>query len=175
MIIGFVGFKQVGKSTASLHLVENYNFHRLNFKDGLVREMKQRFPDLLEEIAKMHLCTIDGLFEEKPPLMRALMQNFGTDVMRDIDPLYWVKQWIKALPENKNIVVDDVRFLNEAECVQSRGGIIIRLERDDIINGGSHESETQNLKIKHDHVIKVAKGDHEGLYRELDKIISQHD
>jgi len=47
MIIGFVGFKQVGKSTAAKYLEKKYGAKRVNMKDGLVAELRKNFPDLL--------------------------------------------------------------------------------------------------------------------------------
>jgi hypothetical protein len=184
IIIAFIGFKQVGKSTAAKYLKENYGYKSHNFKDSLVTEMKENFPDLLKEIQYdlwYTACTktddwdqaipsIDYLFNLKPPLMRALMQNYGTDVRRKGNKNYWVKQWRDSLPDKK-VVVDDVRFLNEAECVQANGGVLIRLVRPDIETGGEHKSETEQLHIKEDYTISAEKGDHEALYRELDKIM----
>lgn len=119
MIIALKGFKQVGKSTAASYLEEKYGFFRVNFKDALVAEIKQNFPDLLREIE-----------------------------------------------------VDDCRFLNEAASVKKYGGTIVELQRPDITSGGTHKSETEQLEIVADHVIECVVGDHEKLYKELDKIVS---
>ena len=91
MIIGLTGKKQNGKSTAAEHLSDKHNFVRINFKDALVAEIRERFPNLLEAIIEimdrtdydgMNPWTVDRLFKEKPPLMRALLQNYGTEVRR---------------------------------------------------------------------------------------------
>jgi hypothetical protein len=187
MIIGLVGFKQVGKSTAAKHLEENHRFIRHNMKDALVAEMKENLWEHMLEIGcaeadrKNFLIAEDDteetiiarLFEEKPPLFRTLMQNYGTDVRRKEDDNYWVVQWVEACFKKPRIVVDDVRFLNEAKAVTDMNGIIIRLTRPDIGTGGTHKSETEQLKITAHHTIECEPGDHITLYRELDKIISQ--
>lgn len=184
MIIGLVGFKQVGKSTAAKHL-EGRGFARINMKDALVAETKRNFPDLLEAIVDAEMantyvdgtCTsIDELFEKKPPLMRTLLQNYGTEVRRGDNDSYWTDQWKLAAENcnNSNIVVDDVRFLNEAEAVKEQGGIIIRLVRPDIATGGDHKSETEQLEIVADYTIECAGGDHEYLYEKLDEIMREH-
>ena len=102
MIIGFTGYKQSGKSTAAKYLEEKYNFTRINFKDALVQEIKDNFPDLLEEICLIYEefsfpkegdgvdFGIENMFQTKPPLMRALLQNYGTEVRRKDDQHYWV-------------------------------------------------------------------------------------
>lgn len=177
MIIGLVGFKQVGKSTAAKHL-EGRGFTRINMKDALVAEIKKNFPDLLNEYIEAYkavgdILTVDDLFEIKPPFMRALMQNYGTEVRRGDNDSYWTDQWKDAVENcsNSHIVVDDVRFLNEAEAVKEQGGIIIRLTRPDIATGGTHASETEQLQIIADHIIECKAGEHGTLYNALDEII----
>lgn len=175
MIIGLIGFKQVGKSTAAKFLEEKYGFVRHNMKDALVAEIKQNFPDLLEELAFIYDMTVDELFEMKPLAMRALLQNYGTEVRRGDDDNYWVLKWMAWLNtgkhENNMFVTDDVRFINEGKAVKNMGGILIRLTRPDITTGGTHPSETEQLEIEADYTIECQPGDHEHLYRELDAII----
>lgn len=170
MIIGLIGYKQVGKSTAAKYLANTYEFSRHNFKDGLVSEMKQNLPNTLDLLAKEHKTSVTELFDYKPPIMRALMQEYGTEVRRHDDPKYWVKKWINGIPENNNVVVDDVRFINEAKAVSYRGGVLVRLKRDDITDGGDHASEVEQDKIVADFTIICGKGQHDILYRKLDSI-----
>jgi hypothetical protein len=172
MIIGLIGFKQVGKSTAAKYLAE-HGFARINMKDALVAELRKNFPDLLRELSQAYHMDVDKLFENKPPAMRALMQNYGTEVRRSDKDSYWTDKWKEAASyEGDNIVVDDVRFINEAEAVRSRGGILIRLVRPDITSGGTHSSETEQLQIVADHTIECKPGEHETLYKSLDEIIA---
>lgn len=178
MIIGLIGFKQVGKSTAAKHL-ESRGFKRINMKDALVAELKQNFPDLIQAIIDImekeywegKPWTFERLVAEKPPLFRALMQNYGTEVRRRDNDNYWVGQWKTATYADNNIVCDDVRFTNEAEAVKERGGILVRLERPDVATGGTHQSETEQLSIVADYTITVEQGDFQKLYEELDRII----
>jgi hypothetical protein len=191
-IIGLVGFKQSGKSTAATHLEQKYGFVRHNFKDALVAEIKEKFPDLLREIENQYFrnrffaCDISlkngfDLFTTKPPLMRALMQNYGTEVRRKDDPDYWVKEWIDKLHYladmcgHEKFVTDDVRFLNEANAIKMGSGTIIRLVRTDITTGGDHKSETEQLEIVPDHTITVGPGEHDKLYTALDEILALHE
>ena len=195
MIIGLVGFKQSGKSTAAKYLEEKYGFVRHNFKDALIAELKQNFPDLLNAIANTtqeyikpedRVDITDLLFEMKPPLIRTLMQNYGTDVRRKDNPHYWTTAWMMGVAkhfeeEEYNIVVDDVRFMNEANTIRSFGSLlsvpyeqkIIRIMREDITTGGDHQSETEQLAIEADHTIQTAPGDFQGLYKALDDIMQK--
>ena len=194
-IIGLIGFKQVGKSTAAKYLEEKYGFVRHNMKDALVAEIKQNFPDLLTEILENEVVSIlengsykeweeveaggiERLFQTKPPLIRALLQNYGTEVRRRDDDNYWVVQWSRKIMDatlvsgyNDKFVTDDIRFLNEAKAVKDLDGILIRLTRPDIQTGGTHASETEQLEIVADYTIECKPGDHEHLYSELDRIV----
>lgn len=173
MIIGICGFRGTGKSETAKYLNEQYGFTRVNFKDGLVQEMKERLPDTLKAIGDMYQLTIDELFQIKPSVMRALMQNYGTEVRRQDDDAYWVNTWLRSVSElDSNVVVDDVRFHNEHEAVTSQGGILIRIKRSDITSGGQHKSETEQLEFDADFTIEVERGDIAGLHAQVDSIIN---
>lgn len=182
MLIGFTGLARSGKSTASQHLIER-GFIKVNFKDALVEELKKNFTPLLEEIVTYYVqheheaYTVDELFFVKPPLVRKLMQCYGTEVRRGDDFLYWIKQWAAKvdalLAEGKNVVVDDVRFLNEAWSIHGdRPGKVIRIERTDMPSTtDNHQSESEMASISADYTIRTDQGDLPGLYKQLDEVI----
>lgn len=172
----------VGKTTAADRLVEVYGFQKINMKDALMREMRDRLPRTLNEIVEimntlkwdgMDIWTVDKLFKIKPPLFRALMQEYGTEVRRADDPYHWTKKWARTASEcDKHVCVDDIRFLNEAECVKNAGGVLVRLQRFDIEGGGSHASEKEQELIKADYTISTEKGEFEDFYKKLDYVVS---
>ncbi len=181
MILGLTGKAGSGKTTVCSHLMENdARVVKINFKDCLVEEMKKNFPILLDWICRdrEHYevdgepWTVDRLFQEKPPLMRALMQEYGTEVRRGDDTDYWVKQWklkaIGAIADGKSVVVDDCRFLNEAEAIRELGGHIIKIQRTDITNTGTHQSEVEMEQIKVDGVVTVEMGEQQKLCEIVD-------
>ena len=170
MIIAFTGYAGTGKTTAANYLVEQHSFIRHNFKDALVAEMKENLDLVLTLLGTLYGMTIDELFANKPPIMRALMQSYGTEVRRKDDPDYWTNQWSATLPEGM-VVVDDVRFRNEAEAVKSMGGIIVRLTRPDIRNGGDQQSETEQRDIADDYIFETEVGKPEQIYAALDFIV----
>ena len=137
MLIGFTGKVGVGKTTIARMLVDEKFFIKLAFDTPLKRAMVEltgmdisHFTDpvLKEE-------EIRGLNGLTP---RILMQKFGTEFIRDmIDPDFWIWRMDKHLTQieqhnksRRHIVIDDVRFNNEAELVRKRGGLLIHLRRE---------------------------------------------
>jgi len=172
-LIGFVGKKGSGKTECADYLLSMYNYKKLNFKDSLVAELKKNFPKLLAIIANQQACDIEYLFEKKPLIIRALLQNYGTEVRRNDHPDYWVNEWSEALakiPEIISVAVDDVRFLNEAGAVVAEDGMLIRIDRPGPISNDTHASEIEMDKIEVSHVI-VNDGNINNLYNKLNKLI----
>lgn len=184
MVVGLCGYKGSGKSEVAKYIAENYRFKRVNFKDALVEEMKERLPNTLQAIVDdinqfypdlmgINDFTIDGLFRYKPPIMRALMQEYGTEVRRADNENYWADQWTTKVKELKgNIVTDDVRFFNELSALIELNGVLIRVVRDDITSGGEHQSEKEQEKFIEDFTIVAKKGDLAGVYKQVDQIIA---
>lgn len=180
MIYAFTGKKQSGKSTASKYLAEKLGATRINFKDALVAEIKERLPNLIQAICEiMERTEYDGnrpwtyerLVQDKPKLMRTLLQNYGTEVRRRDHEDYWVVQWLRQATKVKgDIVVDDIRFSNEAKAVTDLGGIVIRIEREGLVSSDTHASELEMNKILVDYTISVGTGDFAELYTQLDRI-----
>lgn len=181
MVIGICGFARSGKSTIADYLVKEHGFKKVGFKDALVADMKEKFPDLLQLLANMECMmrlkkkgeyTIDDLFNDKPSLMRALMQNYGTNVCRNRDPQCWVKAWNKTVRASKqNIVVDDVRFFNELSAVTEMDGILIRVKRPDIKSAGNHQSEKEQTLFIEDFLIEAWAGHTDDLYEQVEEVI----
>jgi hypothetical protein len=62
--------------------------------------------------------------------VRFALQTLGTEWGRNIMGAdFWVKQWEATLDGLPGAVADDVRFVNEAQAIMSRGGIVLRIER----------------------------------------------
>ena len=172
-LYAFVAPKQSGKSTACNYLIKKLSAKQVNFKDGLIAELKQNFPDLLTQLSIYYGVPVDDLFDSKPPLVRTLMQNYGTEVRRRDNPDYWVNRYRDSVSEmvDEIVVTDDVRFHNEAQAVKALGGTLIRLVRTDMVNTDTHQSEQEQSAIECDYIITCNGGDLEHLYAELDKIV----
>jgi dephospho-CoA kinase len=181
MIYAFIGLKGSGKTTACNYLKTKLEgVHHVNFKDNLVRELKETMHPVLMELGIIYGMTIDELFAHKPPAMRALMQSFGTEVRRAQNKNYWVDQWVRDVSQVaelhegqivNTIVTDDCRFISEYEAIKSLGGITIRLNRADLVNTDEHQSETEQASLQADYTIECEKDNLEKLYTALDDIL----
>lgn len=180
LILAFTGKKRHGKSTACEYIQEKYpNAVRVNFKDAMVREITEKFPNMLRELCAlmekidydgMNPWTTERLFRDKPPVFRALMQHYGTEVRRHDHDEYLVLKWMKEALKHDIVVTDDVRFGNEAQAVRDLRGIVIRVVREWYADDGDrHASEKEMDSIKADYTIVA--GNPEELYTKLDAVL----
>lgn len=73
---------------------------------------------------------------------RFLMQSLGTDWGRNIvGRSIWVNMFLFNLKEDDNVIVDDVRFPNEADALRKAGFTLIRINRPSLEHQDTHESE----------------------------------
>ena len=77
---------------------------------------------------------------------RHLMQTLGTEWGRScVTPEVWLMCWRRKAVDNLNrgidVVVDDIRFPNEADLVRSLGGELWRVERTCAKRSAPHASE----------------------------------
>lgn len=182
MLIGLTGYIGSGKTLAARHLVTRHGFVSLNFKDALDDELIRFFPDLLTEILSYYsnsdIRTIVDLLRYKPtlPLIRALKQNFGTDVRRFEDPNYWCLRWVDAwerISKGESVVVDDVRFLNEARFLRSRGGVIVKIARGGDFPSTDHASESEIAHVPVQMIISNRTNDRQDLFTSMDKLVEE--
>ena len=156
MRIAFTGRMGSGKSTAAEFLVETYGFKRFSFA--------QKLKELAAELFGM---------QGKD---RKLLQDLGT-VLRGIDNDVWAKYliariqthgytWTEFGNKRYDVVVDDMRYLNEAKLLREHGFVLVRLICLDEENrlkwlkdkgtlaGQDHPSETEQEKIAVDFEIQ---------------------
>lgn len=148
-LIGITGAAGSGKSTMAGLLVNEHRYTRLRFADTI----KRMTMALLVEAGIGHSVAVemvDGFAKNdaipflgcKTP--RHIMQTLGTEWGRKlIDPDIWISilnHQIEPLNRTQYVVIDDVRFENEAAMIRKRGGRIIGIEGRGGIAGG-HESE----------------------------------
>lgn len=148
MIIAISGKMGSGKSTLADGLEQ---WARLNKKGITVTRLK--FADPIYEAARSSYTAL-GL---EPLKDRKLLQFMGAHFKEKFGPSFWTDQ-IRDRINNLTfigdnlIIIDDLRFPNEAEFVKSLGGTVIRLECPDeerlqrignmLFVNTAHESET---------------------------------
>ncbi len=179
MLTAFVALKGSGKTEACKYIQSiDADAVCVNFKDALIEEIRETMPGLLDNLSQIYNMDVDDLFIQKPPAARSLLQNFGTDLRRQYDrrPDYWVEKWIEAtkkeLKKGNHVLVDDCRFLNEAEAVRELGGTIIKIVRTDITSNDTHKSETEMREIECDTIIYTSTGDFDGFFASIDDCLS---
>lgn len=150
ILIGLSAKAGAGKTTvANLLLQRTPGAVRMAFADVLKHEVAQAFGFPLEwcyseegkgrQVDVPLQCLIDhpGLTDAllscgKPgPLtVREAMQLYGTNYRRSQDPEYWVKAFRADLAASSApaVLVDDVRFPNEADTIRDLGGMLVRIE-----------------------------------------------
>lgn len=187
MLIGFSGKKGSGKSYFADYLVNNKLFIKLSFASPL-KEITKILFNLSDEDVKDPIKKelINPKFNASP---RELMQWLGTDIMREefnkkfnYSGSIWIdsiKDKVKTLLEdNKDVVIDDVRFQNEVDMIHSLGGIVINLHNDldNTLNNSTstHSSENQKLTFNYEFVNDKSYSNTYDIYLNLDLLFNKH-
>lgn len=160
-MIGLVARARAGKDTLAEFLVEDHGFTRFAFADPL--------KDAFAAYHGIPRCWCDGVDEEGRPLDRETMmvsyryadcggtsgmsirqglQRFGTELGRNtFGEDFWVLRLADRIEQhieetgNTRIVITDCRFENEVLLVQSAGGIVVGIVRDEVAEVAAHSSE----------------------------------
>lgn len=187
VLIGLMGGKGSGKTTGAAYLVNNYNYCKKSFAGCLKKACQCLFMLTREQLY--------GEQEDKENSdprwfncsARKIVKFIGTDLLRDnmhrlIPELgkdifvhrftLWYEEKIKNDPEI-NVVVDDVRFENENECIKKFGGIIIKIERSSSDGQDMHPSETELNNLPYDFLIEN-NGTKEELHMTLNHCLSKY-
>lgn len=109
-------------------------------EDKAIRQCPQ-WPEFIAE---------NGDIQESPGrtalTVRRVLQWWGTEYRRAQDPDYWTKAWERKIRDydlsRTQILIDDVRFINELVTIKGLGGLIVKIERPGFAAAGNHASET---------------------------------
>lgn len=132
MLVGIAGPAGAGKSTIGREIWLHDKFQILSFAHPLKAALIK-----MTGLDRKWFYNIDYKEKEIPGLPgvtpRIMMQKFGTEFAREmIAPDFWLWRMKMSLSKysDKNIVIDDIRFENEADLVRVNGGVVIHLQRD---------------------------------------------
>lgn len=149
--IGLAGPSKAGKSTLANEF-KRYGFSVRAFADVLRSEVYEAFVDGAGTEAAVRLSEM--VFRKDSPekeLIRPLFQAWGTLRREVCGKDYWVNRLHEEIKNLSLVVIDDVRYVNEAEYIKTRlNGIVVTLLPERQPPLGAHESETQYLDIPAD-------------------------
>lgn len=149
-LIGLTGAAGSGKSTLAQYMHNQHGYHRVRFASilkNMIRTMLRGAGVSDAEIEAM----IEGDLKEVPHAAlggktpRHAMQTLGTEWGRNlIDENLWTNltgMYLDSLYPSVRVVIEDVRFENEATMIRQRGGKIVRMDGRGGIPG-THQSES---------------------------------
>jgi hypothetical protein len=157
-LIGFSGKMRSGKTWAAHYLAAKCGAEVVSFADAL----KHDLADLG--------FSWEELTSTKPPILRRLMQVYG-QAQRFYQPDYWLVQGMDEakflILDGYPVVIDDVRFKNEADAIRAAGGVVVRLEIDEdfhvdydrLPDTMADESEIDLDDYEFDYVLTARRGD----------------
>ncbi len=155
-IIGIIGKKESGKTTVA-HMIEEELLEN-PFVPKPSMALIIAFSDALKEILiKANLCTREEVYGKKTDFSRMILQKIGTEIIRDhVDEDFWVKKMDETLNSINHspftnfkelfVIIHDVRFRNEAEFIKEKGGVLIKILRDET-SVDNHRSEAEQSSI----------------------------
>lgn len=172
MLIG-LGYKaRSGKDTVADYLEKEYSYYRHSFAFQLKALLWFLFgidDELLISGDKNTYIPLWGM------TVREMLQKIGTDALRNnFDKDIWVKLAFKDILDGENQVFTDVRFENEAKAIKEKGGILIRIDRDNEQLTGptaTHQSESELDEFSDWDYILVNNGTLQDLYDGIDTIM----
>ena len=165
MLIGIMGKAGAGKDTFALILAEKlFEITRkrhvlMSFAHELKLRIQKDFDMSYEQLW-------DGNEKEKSDLRyakclnglssnpkdywtpREILQSYG-EFYRSIDSNFWIRHLFEIIDdrEYKHVIVTDVRYINEAESVINRNGVLIKIVRNiwtaNAVHGQDHISEME--------------------------------
>ena len=130
MIIAISGPAGSGKTELARILCQDHGFTRVRFA-GALKAMLLALPGVEREHVDgpttVKETPLDALGGRTP---RHAMQTLGTQWGRGLMGVdFWLRVWRAGLPEGADVVVDDLRFDNEADLVRELGGVVVELRR----------------------------------------------
>jgi hypothetical protein len=143
-VIGLSGFAGAGKSTIAEYFVRQHGFVRMSFAAAVKDVTSAAFGwdrHRLEGATPQDRTwreEPDEFWSErmgKPFTPRYALQFIGTDVFRNhVLSTIWsdlIVAKIRQLPPSTNVVIDDVRFVNERTALRSVGATFLLVRRAD--------------------------------------------
>lgn len=135
---------QSGKTSVS-RVLEQRGYIRVPFAETL----KHMVYTLLIDMGYAPTQATRLLYDSKEEVVRGLgvstrhlLRTLGTEWGREcVAPDMWLRVWEARMKQFDLVVVDDIRFENEAELVRELGGEVWMVQRAGTVNTSTHASE----------------------------------
>jgi hypothetical protein len=159
-IIAICGSKRHGKDTIAKFLSSNYDYEHVKISQKIKDICKILFGFTHDQMETDNKENIDPKWGITP---RKAMQFIGTEVgqfkiqelLPMIDRKFWIDSLINELEPNKKYVISDLRFMHEFDEIKKLDGIVIRVERPNLILPEDlHISELEYIDIPTNIIIK---------------------
>jgi hypothetical protein len=154
-VIGVVGQAGHGKDTVAEIIVRNFGLRRLALADRLKQDLSEWFEGDEDFTIERQNA------RDRHPKVRRLQQIYGTEIRREQDENYWLKEFAftalgYAAAGNRGVVVSDIRFPNEATILREKwNGLLFFVEREhqeaNVDMAHASEAHVQSLKMLADY------------------------
>lgn len=170
-----MGYAQSGKDTVANILVEEYGYTRVAFADKIREFLYEIDPGIpLTNGAQVAVVGLQNLVDEvgwddakQHPNVRALLQNTGVGARNLFGEKFWIAQALTNVHFTENVVITDVRFINEAESIKKYDNAQLwRVTRPGVNPVNLHISETELKDYKEDLSL-----DNRGTIEELELLV----
>lgn len=172
-LIGITGKANTGKDTIANYLVDKFQARKMPLAGPIKAILNSIFGFPSGAWNDRH-------WKETPlPMIghspRVLAQSLGTEWGRSINEDLWVSKMITRWRADgcKLTAVPDVRFDNEAVMILRSGGMIVRVERDDVEPVAQHASEA-GIQDQLIHISLRNNGTIEDLHAQFERALVSH-
>lgn len=151
LIIGLHGKVGSGKDTVAREILKSfpeYSFKRKSFGYNVKKIVSIITGIDMRTILSRKIKTF--YLKSWNMTVGEMFQKIGTNALRDaFDDDIWIKSLFNNINDDDNIIITDVRFINEAKSIKDRGGYLIKIVGDpnDVNKYDSrnktHSSETE--------------------------------
>ncbi len=160
MIVGLLGPAGSGKSTIAAHLADRYNAQRYALAEPLKTLVMRSFEFTHNQCwgSQEDKETIDSRYNVSP---RWMLQRIGTQGIRSVfGQDVWIDMLLARISKEHPplAVIEDCRFVHEAQKILDAGGHVWRLESPDreTVADQTHASEAEWSSAPYDYIIAPA-------------------
>jgi len=140
MLVGLVGLKGSGKDTVGDLLVKHHNFYKVAYADPIKIKVCEMLGLNLSEYDGFKRSTLESKNSKNSKINgRDFVVGVGM-MMREFDQNQFVSYVDSEIKKHKNVVVTDVRFLNEVDHLRKLNGLVVEVDRG-LTNHSTHISE----------------------------------